>query len=720
MGRPAILAIQIIADASKAQKGLNQTASGVERFATGMGKAAIPAAIVGGALIALGKHALGAASDLQQATGAVESVFGSQSAAVIKFSQTSAERLGIAQSAYQQYAAVTGTALQAAGMSAAQAVGETDKLMTRAADLAATFGGTTASAIEAINAAVSRSEFDPLEKYGISLNMAAVNAELAKRGQDKLTGSAAATAKQAVILEQIYGKSAKAAGQFARESDSAAGAQQIATAQWEDAQAALGEALLPAMTAASQALADMAKFAQANTGAVQALVGVIAGLAAAVLAVNAALKVYAAWQVISTAATKLANSTTGITIRLKAMEAAAWVASKAKMVASTAATLAAAAAQYVLDGAFLAFPLFWIIAGLALVAVAFVVLWKKSETFRAIVLAVWAAVKVAAQAVASFIVSAWRSVWSAISTAAKVFAAVASAVWNVIGAVARAVASVIKGYFTVLFAALRLYLKVWQLAFTVAFTVIRVIAGVVAQIVKALWSAVFGALSSFANKHKAQVLAVFNAIRAVASAVGSFIRSVWSAMWGFLRTQAAGARSAVSAAFNAIRSIASSVASFIRSVWSGAMSAVGSAASAARSAVAGAFNALRSVVDGVVGKVKSLIGIFGRIHVPSISFGGITSAIDSAIAAVQRLIDWLNRIHVPSIKIPGVGKSAPGMAPALGPAMFGASPTMGRAALAGGGNVYITVQGAVDADATARQIERILRRRGRRIGAVDR
>ena len=133
-------------------------------------------------------------------------MFGTASDAVVDYSKTSAERLGIAQSAYQQYAALTGTALQSAGMSAQKAVGETDRLMSRAADLSATYGGTTADAIEAINAAVSRSEFDPLEKYGVTLNMTAVNAELAKRGQDKLTGSQKDSAKQAIILEQIYGK----------------------------------------------------------------------------------------------------------------------------------------------------------------------------------------------------------------------------------------------------------------------------------------------------------------------------------------------------------------------------------------------------------------------------------------------------------------------------------------------------------------------------------
>ena len=57
MARTAILAIKIISDASKATAGMNQAAGGVGKFASGVQRAALPAAAVGTALLAMGKGA---------------------------------------------------------------------------------------------------------------------------------------------------------------------------------------------------------------------------------------------------------------------------------------------------------------------------------------------------------------------------------------------------------------------------------------------------------------------------------------------------------------------------------------------------------------------------------------------------------------------------------------------------------------------------------------
>jgi phage-related protein len=273
--------------------------------------------------------------------------------------------------------------------------------MRRGADLAATYGGTTAEAVEAINAAVSRSEFDPLEKYGVSLNMTAVNAELAAKGQENLTGKQLDAAKKAIILEQIYGKTAKAAGTFARESDTAAGSQAIAAAQWENAAAALGEVLLPVATKVATVLASVGKYAQNNATAFQILAGVVLALSVAVLATNAALKVYAA------------------------------------------ATKIAAAVQWLWNAAMSANPIgLVVIAVLALVA-AIVILWKRSETFRRIVLTVWNAARAGATAAARAISSAFGALWGRLKSGAAAIGAFVRRVWEGIrSAVSRVISAI--------------------------------------------------------------------------------------------------------------------------------------------------------------------------------------------------------------------------------------------------------------------------------------
>jgi hypothetical protein len=285
----ALLRIKVIADASSAAAGLDKAQAAGGKFGSAMRKAALPAAAVVAGIGAVGAAAVKSASDLQQAEGAVEAVFGKQAGAVKSASQDAARTMGLSAAQYQNYAALVGTALQNAGFSVKDSVTESGKVMQRGADLSALYGGTTADAVDAINAAVARSEFDPLEKYGVSLNMTAVNAELAAKGQDKLTGAALATAKKQIILNQIYAQSSKAAGQYAREADTVAGQTQTMSAEFENAKASLGTALLPMVASAASQLAKMATWAGKNTTTVQILVGVIGGLAVAVLAANAAL-----------------------------------------------------------------------------------------------------------------------------------------------------------------------------------------------------------------------------------------------------------------------------------------------------------------------------------------------------------------------------------------------------------------------------------------------
>jgi hypothetical protein len=103
----------------------------------------------------------------------------------------------------------------------------------------------------------------------------------------------------------------------------------------------------------------------------------------------------------------------------------------------------------------------------------------------------------------------------------------------------------------------------------------------------------------------------------------------------------------------------------------------------------------------------------------------VSSAIGSVISAVQSLIGWLGKIKVPSIggmlsslnpfMLPPAPAPARYAAPAVG---VGAHAVGGAFSTAGGAPIVINVTGALDPDAVARQIERILRTRSRRVGGV--
>lgn len=393
----ADLVIRIITDTSRMQ-GLDQAQGKLGKFGGAMQKMALPAGVALGAVVAFGKGAVDAASRTQQAIGAVDSVFGQNAGTVKKWAAGAASSVGLAKSEYMELASVVGAQLKNMGVPLDQVAGKTDELVRLGSDLAATYGGTTKEAVEALGSAL-RGETDPIERYGVSVKQADIAAQQAKDGTDKLTGAAGKQAKTMALLKLVNKQTADAQGQFNEEQDTAAVQAQIAAAKFEDMKSTLGTALLPIVTQVASKLAELAGWVQKNATFVQVLVGVLAGLATAVLLVNAALKVYRATLIVI---------------------------------------------QAVQKATFLSNPIFLVIAAVVLLVAAVVILWKKSETFRAIVMAVWKAIKTAALAVGRAIKAAWLAVLSALQNGWKRLKAVASAVWNGIKSVASAVANAIK------------------------------------------------------------------------------------------------------------------------------------------------------------------------------------------------------------------------------------------------------------------------------------
>ncbi len=300
-GRSAILSVKILTDATKAKAGIGETGSAMDKFKGTMGDLAVPAAAVATSLLALGKIAADSASQQQQAMGALDSVYGKSAGIVKAYAQNSATAVGLSKTAYANAASSMGASLVALGFDQAKAAESSNSMISLGADLAATFGGTAADAVSALGATL-RGEYDSAEKYGLGLSAATVNAELAARGQDKLEGSALASAKAQATLDIATKNAAGSMGQFARESGTAAGSQEIANAKFEDAKAALGEKLLPVITTVTEKLSGLADWISKNTVVAGIIAGVLGTLAAVILILNAAI---VAWDVVM----KIVNAT---------------------------------------------------------------------------------------------------------------------------------------------------------------------------------------------------------------------------------------------------------------------------------------------------------------------------------------------------------------------------------------------------------------------------
>lgn len=306
-GKSTTLVIKILSDSKDASKGFADAETKVSGFQRGLDRASAASGALLAGMAAVATQTYQDASALQQSSGAIESVFGAQAAAVEDYAQRASTAVGLSQNSYQELAATIGSQLKNMGVSTDQLAGQTNDLVTMGADLSATFGGTTADAVGALSS-LMRGETDPIERYGVSIKQADIQARLAAQGLDDLQGPALRAAQTQAILGLLADQTASAQGGWNRETDTAAHQAQVASAAFTDASASLGTALLPMVTAVAEKLADLAGWMSDNTGLVQGLALVIGGLAGTVLIVNGALAAYRAITTIVTAVQWLFNT----------------------------------------------------------------------------------------------------------------------------------------------------------------------------------------------------------------------------------------------------------------------------------------------------------------------------------------------------------------------------------------------------------------------------
>lgn len=658
-GRSAILSVKILVDAAEASKGLDTASSKFGKFQSGLSKMTGPAAVALGGIAAFGKTAVDEASRVQQAYGALDSVFGKNADVVKGWAADAATSVGLSKGEYGEFASTIGAQLNNLTGDADLAMSGTKDLIGLGADLSATFGGSTADAVSALSSAL-RGEADPAERYGLALNQTAVNARLAEKGLDGLTGDALTAAKAQTVMELATEQAGGAVGQYGRELDTVAGAQQTASAQWKNAKSDLGEALLPAVAAVTSKLAEMAGWLSDNKTVVMGVVGAVAALASGILVLNGALKVW-------TALTK------------------AW---KAIQVAATAA-------QWLWNAALNANPVMLVVTAIAALVAAVVLLWNKNEGFRNFVLGMWEAIKTAAVAAWEWIKTAVMAVVSALTTAWQGFSSWITGIWNAIKAGAGAAWQWIQNIVQAVVGAVTAYINAYKAVVLAVWNAIKAGAGAVWNWIKSTVSSVVNAISGYVNTMRAGVAAAFNSIKSVASSVWNGIRSVVSSVMN-------GIRSAVNTVINGIKSAFNGVKSAVENVFR----SISNVARSALNAIMGPVRSIQNAFNSVVSAVRNLIDWIGRIKMPSISLPKLP---------------WQSSAPVPASSAYAARSTA--SARALAAPVPSRSGTLAGAlssgVLGGGGVTVININGGLDsADAIARRIERLLAGRSRRIGPV--
>jgi hypothetical protein len=219
---------------------------------------------VGGALaafgatakaISFGQEAITQARDLERNMYGLQKVFGLMSPVMTEFVE-GASSIGLSQSEAAKASTFLGSVLKQSGFEMSDVAVETEKLVKLGVDLATLYGYDVQEALLGMTA-LFRGEYDPIEKFGVAMKQSEINAELAARGQDNLAGAARRNAEQTIRLELLYQRAADALGSFDEQTNNLFVSQKVLGATFRDMQAAVGTALIPAITTLNQELTNL-------------------------------------------------------------------------------------------------------------------------------------------------------------------------------------------------------------------------------------------------------------------------------------------------------------------------------------------------------------------------------------------------------------------------------------------------------------------------------
>lgn len=204
--------------------------------------AAVAAAGVG----AFFKSSIDAATDTAEQVSKVGVVFGKAADSVLDFGENATESIGASKLEALEATATFGNLLRSVGLTEDASADMSVQMTQLAGDMASFNNVPVGDALEAIRAGLV-GESDPLKKFGVNLNEAALKAEAMALGLDTSGTSLSSSVKAQAAYSAILKQTTLQQGDFARTSDSLANQQRILAAEFANAKAEVGEALAPAM-----------------------------------------------------------------------------------------------------------------------------------------------------------------------------------------------------------------------------------------------------------------------------------------------------------------------------------------------------------------------------------------------------------------------------------------------------------------------------------------
>lgn len=242
------MAIKIPIFADYNDRGVKQAEASFGKFGRNVGnitkKAAAAFATIGVAAAAGAVKAIDMASNLAESQSKVAQIFGESAAGIQAFSKTAATSLGLSEQNVLDAAGTFGIFGKAAGLGGKDLSDFSNNFTTLSSDLASFNNTSPEDAINAIGSAL-RGEMEPIRRYGVMLDDAAIKAEAMAQGLYSGKGALTAEAKTLATTALIYKKTSDAQGDFAKTSGGLANQTKIMKAQLTNAATTIGTALLP-------------------------------------------------------------------------------------------------------------------------------------------------------------------------------------------------------------------------------------------------------------------------------------------------------------------------------------------------------------------------------------------------------------------------------------------------------------------------------------------
>ena len=537
--------------------------------------AKVAAIAAGGALATVGvkvlKDSVAEASNLNESLNAVQVTFGKNAKGIMALGENAAKALGLSKTEFNGLAVRFSNFAQTVAGKGGDVVGTMDDLTTRASDFASVMNLDVGQAAELFQSGLA-GETEPLRQYGIDLSAAAVQAHaLAKgiwNGKGEMTEAQKVQARYSLLMKSTN----KTAGDFANTSDSLANRQRIANAQWKNAKASIGQALLPVMQSVTAFIQEKVVPAIQTFGdwftrdGMPALTRFGATLRDTVLP---PLKAVVGWLV----------QNKDIILPIAGIIGTMVAAYKAWAFVSGIVT----AAQTALNFALAANPIGLIVMAVAGLIAGLVLLFKKNETFRNVVLGAWEGIKNAITAVVEWLKPYLTAAWDAIKAAVEV-------VWPIIQ-------------------------KVIELAWKYIKTYVVTYVKVIKTVVEGVWKAIKWATQTTWDAIKAFIIDPIRAAWQIIRTVVGNVRDWLSETWGKIRERAS----------TAWQNVKDAILGPIQAIWTGIKNALGITDKGGLSD------------DGPLGK---LVGVF-RTVVDRV--GNVFSKIkDAIVEPIATAFKWVN------------------------------------------------------------------------------